>query len=70
MTHCLVSTAGGQDIFAVWVESQAVDLSVVCFMLLHNSYTAVKQLLHAVLGNTHGLHPGRYQGRYLGGPQL
>ena len=54
MTHGLVSTAGGQDILAVWVESQAVDLSIVCFMLLHNPYAAVKQLLHAVLGNIHG----------------
>ncbi len=61
MTHGLVSTAGGQDILAVWVESQAVDLSIVCFMLLHNPYTAVKQLLYAVLGNTPGLYP--YQGR-------
>lgn len=64
MTHCLVSTASGQDILAIRVESQAVDLSVVCFMLLHDPFTAVEQLLHAMLGNAHGLYHGRYQGRY------
>lgn len=53
MTHCLVSTASGQDIFAVRIESQTVDLSVVCFMLLHNPYTAVKQLSRAVLDSIH-----------------
>jgi len=70
VTHCLVSTASGQDIFAVRIESQTVDLSVVCFMLLHNPYTAVKQLSRAVLDSIHALYPGRYQGRYQAGFQL
>ena len=68
--HCLVSTAGGQDILAVRIESQAVDFSVVCFMLLHDPCTAVKQLLHAALDNIHALHPGRCQGEYQGEAQL
>ncbi len=70
VTHCLVSTASGQDILAVRIESQAVDLSVVCFVLLHDPCTAVKQLLRAVLHNIHALHPGRCQGVYQGEAQL
>ena len=39
LTHSFISASRGQDVLAVWVESQAVDLCIVGLMLLHYTCT-------------------------------